>query len=192
MSHDERRFDPQHQHRLLNPERQAHWDPSHFLARLGLRPGQTVLDLGCGPGFWTLPLAELVGESGHVWAVDVSQELLDALAARNPPPQVRLQRTELPMMGVVPDASIDLAWIAFVFHEVDPPENLASELRRVLRLGARVAVLEWRPDAASDQGPPRAHRLTPEQVMAWLRAAGFAATRQTWQDADSYLVEAVA
>jgi len=92
----------------------------------------------------------------------------------------------------VPDASVDLAWVAFVFHEVDPPENLASELRRVLHPGARVAVLEWRPDAESDQGPPRAHRLTPEQVMAWLHAAGFATAHQTWQDADSYLVEATA
>jgi len=189
MSYDERRFDPQHQHRLLNPERQAHWDPPRFLARFGLQAGQTALDLGCGPGFWTLPLAELVGKSGLVWAVDVSQEVLDALAARNPPPQVRLQRMELPTMDV-PDATVDLAWVAFVFHEVERPERLASELRRVLRPSARVAVLDWRPDADSDQGPPRAHRLTPEQVMAWLHDAGFATARQTWQDADSYLVEA--
>jgi ubiquinone/menaquinone biosynthesis C-methylase UbiE len=191
MSHDERRFDPQHGHRLLKPERQAHWDPPRFLARFGLQSGQTVLDLGCGPGFWTLPLAELVGGTGQVWALDASQELLDTLAARNPPPQVRLRRIELPTMDV-PDAFVDLAWVAFVFHEVDPPERLASELRRVLRPGARVVVLDWRPDADSDQGPPRAHRLTPEQVMAWLRAAGFAEVRQTWQDADSYLVEATA
>jgi ubiquinone/menaquinone biosynthesis C-methylase UbiE len=191
MSHDERRFDPQHQHRLLNPERLAHWDPPRFLARFGLQPGQTVLDLGCGPGFWTLPLADLVGETGQVWAIDVSQELLDALAARNPPAQVRLRRTELPSIDM-PDASADLAWVAFVFHEVDPPEDLASELRRVLRPGARVAVLDWRPDADGDQGPPRAHRVTPEQIMAWLCAAGFATASQTWQDADSYLVEAVA
>ncbi len=190
MSHDERRFDPKRQHHLLNSERQAHWNPPRFLARFGLRPGQTVLDLGCGPGFWTLPLAELVGETGQVWAMDASQELLDALAARNPPPQVRLARAELPAIDV-PDASVDLAWVAFVFHEVEPPERLASELRRVLRPGARVAVLEWRPDAESDQGPPRAHRLTPEQVMAWLRAAGFAA-HETWHDADAYLIEASA
>ena len=91
----------------------------------------------------------------------------------------------------VPDASVDLAWVACVFHEVEPPERLASELRRVLRPGARVAVLEWRPDAESDQGPPRAHRLTPEQVMAWLRAAGLEA-HETWHDADAYLVEASA
>jgi len=45
MSHDERRFDPKHQHHLLNSERQAHWNPPQFLARFGLRPGQTVLDL---------------------------------------------------------------------------------------------------------------------------------------------------
>ncbi len=190
MLHDERRFDPRQGHRLLSPERQAQWDPPRFLARFGLRPGQTVLDLGCGPGFWTLPLAERVGETGQVWAMDASQELLDALAARNPPPQVRLRRTELPVIDM-PDATVDLAWVAFVFHEVDPPERLASELRRVLRPGGQVAVLDWRPDAASDQGPPRAHRLTPEQVITWLRAAGLVA-HQTWQDADSYLVEATA
>jgi Methyltransferase domain len=106
MSHDERRFDPRHGHRLMSPERQAHWDPPRFLARLGLQPGQTVLDLDCGPGFWTLPLAESVGETGQVWAMDGSQELLDALAARNPPPQVRLQRTELP---TIDDLHYDLA-----------------------------------------------------------------------------------
>jgi ubiquinone/menaquinone biosynthesis C-methylase UbiE len=177
---------------LLDPERQAHWDPPHFLAHFGLQPGQAVLDVGCGPGFWTLPLAELVGETGQVWAMDASQELLDALAARNPPPQVHLRRTELPAMDVVPDASIDLAWVAFVFHEVDPPERLASELRRVLHPGGRVAVLDWRPDAESDQGPPRSHRCTPDQVMTWLRMAGFAAARQTWQDGDAYLIEAIA
>jgi ubiquinone/menaquinone biosynthesis C-methylase UbiE len=191
MSHDERRFDPQHRQRLLDPERQAHWDPLRFLARFGLRPGQTVLDVGCGPGFWTLPLAEWVGETGQVWAVDASQEMLDTLAARNPPPQVRLQRAELPTMNL-PDASVDWAWVAFVFHEVEPPERLASELRRVLRPGARTAVLDWRPDAESDQGPPRAHRLTPEQVMASLRAAGMVNARKTWQDADTFLVEATA
>jgi ubiquinone/menaquinone biosynthesis C-methylase UbiE len=85
------------------------------------------------------------------------------------------------------NVSVDLAGVAFVFHEVDPPERLTCELRRVLRPGARVAVLEWHPDAESDQGPPRAHRLTPEQVITWLRAAGLEA-HETWHDADAYLL----
>ncbi len=141
MSHNEKRFDPQRQQRLLSADRQAYWNPPQFLTRFDLKPGQTVLDLGAGPGFWTLPLAEIVGATGQVWAIDVSQELLDTLASRNPPAQVKLKQSELPIIDL-PDASSDFAWLAFVFHEVEPPEKLASELRRVLRSGSRVAVLD--------------------------------------------------
>ncbi len=189
MSHNDKRFDPKRQHALLNPERLAKWDPPRFLARVGIQPGKTVLDLGSGPGFWTLPLAESVGATGVVWAMDGSQELLDALTARNPPPHVRMLRSELPKIAL-PDVSVDLAWVAFVFHEVEPPEQLAAELWRVVRADGRVAVLEWRPDAESGAGPPREHRVRPNQVIESLQAAGFARAEQTWQDADNFLVEA--
>lgn len=189
MAFDRRRFDPQRQHVLLDPQRQARWDPPRFLARFGLQAGQTVLDLGCSPGFWTLSLAEIIGPSRRVWALDVSQDMLNALMERQPPAQVRPLRGELPAMPL-PNASVDLAWGAFVFHEITPPEDLAAELRRVMRPGGRVAVLDWRPDAESDQGPPRHHRLWPEQVIDRLRQANFAHVERTWQDADTYLVEA--
>ncbi len=188
MEHDNRRFDSHRQQILTSPERWALWDPPRLLARLGFQAGQSVLDLGSGPGFWTLPLAEIVGSEGSVWALDASQEMLDTLASRNPPAQVHLMRTELPKIGL-PDRSIDLAWTAFVFHEVEPPDELARELDRILKPSGRVLVLDWRPDGEGEKGPPRAHRLTPEQVIAWLRAAGFANLREIWQDADNYLVE---
>jgi ubiquinone/menaquinone biosynthesis C-methylase UbiE len=190
LSHHDKRFDPSRQHVLLNPERLAKWDPARFLARFGLQAGQTVLDLGSGPGFWTLPLAEIVGPNGQVWALDVSQELLDALAACNPPPQVRLLLGELPKIDL-PDASVNLVWLALVFHEVEPPEQLVSELLRVVRNGGRVAILDWRPDAEGEAGPPRTHRVRPDQLIVLLKAAGFAEAEQTWEDADNYLVEAV-
>jgi len=60
----------------------------------------------------------------------------------------------------------------------------------VTRPGGQVVILDWRPDAEVDQGPPRNHRLWLEQIVAWLRQAGFAEVKQIWQDADTYLVEA--
>lgn len=189
MPNDDRRFDPQYLDSLLGAERQAHWDPFRLLERAGLGAGQTALDLGCGPGFWALPMAHIVGTSGQVIALDVSREMLDALAARNPPAHIRLMQSELPAINL-PDSSVDFIWTAFVFHEVEPPSALAAEMHRVLRPGGRLAVLDWRPDASSESGPPRHHRLSPEQVQQFLLPAGFAQINQIWQDKDAYLVSA--
>ena len=187
MADHERRFDPSRYHVLVDPQRQARWDPPRFLRDLGVKAGQVVLDLGCGPGFWTLPLAELVGSTGEVWALDVSPEMLAVLQAHCPPAHVRAVQAELPDVPLA-DARMDLVWVAFVFHEVEPPRRLAEELRRVTRPGGRVLVLDWRPDGKSSGGPPRSHRLWPDQVVGWLREAGFAQAEPIREYADDYLI----
>jgi hypothetical protein len=67
---------------------------------------------------------------------------------------------------------------------------MAKEVRRVLRSGYRLAVLEWRPDAATEIGPPRRHRLSPEQLHMCLLSAGFDEFHMIWQDEDTYLAVA--
>jgi ubiquinone/menaquinone biosynthesis C-methylase UbiE len=145
-------------------------------------------DLGCGPGFWTMPLADIVGAAGAVVGIDVSRELLDELAARHPPAHVRIAEGELPAISL-PDGTLDFAWVAFVFHEVEPPATLAAELRRVLRPGGIAAILDWRPDAVSESGPPRHHRLSADQVIGHLKTAGFVDCTEKWRDDDAYLVQ---
>lgn len=190
MTAHERRFDPHHRELLLDPARWAKWDPPRLLATLDLHPGESVVDLGCGPGFWTFPLAEIVGPEGVVWALDVSPEMLEALAARHPPRQVRPLRSELPHIDL-PDASVDAVWGAFVVHEVEPLDALMREIHRVLRPGGRVGLLDWRPDAVSEEGPPRSHRVAPEVVRQALEAAGFHILPTGWQHEDAYLIRAL-
>ncbi len=190
MAAHERRFDPHHRELLLDPARWAKWDPPRLLATLDLHPGESVVDLGCGPGFWTFPLAEIVGPEGVVWALDVSPEMLEALAARHPPRQVRPLRSELPHIDL-PDASVDAVWGAFVVHEVEPLDALMREIHRVLRPGGRVGLLDWRPDAVSEEGPPRSHRVAPEVVRQALEAAGFHILPTGWQHEDAYLIQAL-
>ncbi len=162
MTKDNLRFDPQKQDTLVGPERLARWKPKHLLPLAGLKAAQSALDLGCGPGFWTLSMADIVGKNGRVIALDASREMLRSLAAKSPPAHVRLMQGELPAISL-PAASVDFIWAAFVFHEVTPPALLAGETRRVLRPGCRLAVLEWRTDAATAIGPPRRHRLCPNR-----------------------------
>ena len=162
--------------------------PLDFLGRLGIEEGQDVLDLGCGPGFWTFPLAEIVGPDGAVWALDVADEMLNALARQRPPAQVRIVQSKLPQIEL-PDQSVDWVWAAFVLHEVGALDALAAEVRRVVRPAGKVAVLDWRPDGESDEDPPRVHRVWPERIASAFQGAGFGAARRIWGDGDYYLIE---
>jgi ubiquinone/menaquinone biosynthesis C-methylase UbiE len=189
MTLDDRRFDHHRMQMLTTLERQTRWDPPRFLSRFAIRPGESVLELGSGPGFWTLPLAEMVGDKGAVWAVDVSQEMLDAIAKRNPPGQVHLLQSELPVIKL-PESSFDWIWAAFVFHEVTPPEKMAGEMFRLIKDKGVVAILDWRRDSVGGSGPPPQHRLSVPQITRYLQDAGFGSVEETWQDDDTYLVQA--
>jgi ubiquinone/menaquinone biosynthesis C-methylase UbiE len=189
MADNERRFDPKQKNGLVSSDRQARWDPGRFLPRFGLKEGLVVLELGSGPGFWTLPLAELVGPQGQVIALDVSEDMLRTLVERRPPPQVRVVRGELPAIEL-PDASADFIWAAFIYHEVEDSEKLAHEMHRVLRENGRAAVLEWRPEAYGQNGPPRHHRIPSTKLIEELVQAGFHSAGIDWIDKDAYLVKA--
>lgn len=189
MAEHEKRFDPQRRAVLTGAERWKGWNPPKLLTLAGAQQGFKAVDMGCGSGFFTLPLADLVGPTGLVTALDVSRELLDELAGQKPPGHVRVVQGELPRVDL-PDAAFDFVWVAFVFHEVEPPAALAKEMRRVLRAGGVAAVLDWRPDATGEGGPPRHHRLSSDQVRRHLEAAGFSAVMEKWRDDDAYLVQA--
>lgn len=188
MTDNEKRFDPAKRHGLLSEERQARWDPPAFLRQFGLRPGQAALELGSGPGFWTLPLADLVGPTGMVWALDVSQEMLDTLAEQQPPAHVIPVLSELPAIGLE-TAVADFIFAAFVYHEVEG-DRLAAEMVRVTRPSGQVAILEWRPDGAHQSGPPNHHRVWPDAVQQDLEQAGFTRVAEAWRDAEAYVITA--
>jgi tRNA A58 N-methylase Trm61 len=66
------KFDPRKRPVLDDPERFLFEDPDAILSEVGVKPGEVVADIGCGAGFFTLPLAKYVGKSGKVYALDTS------------------------------------------------------------------------------------------------------------------------
>ena len=94
-------------------------------------PGQTVLDMGCGNGFYTLPLAKMVGANGRVLAVDIQPEMLVMLRARAEQEGVE---NITPILGSVhdprlPAESVDLALLVDVYHEFSHPEQMLAAMR---------------------------------------------------------------
>jgi ubiquinone/menaquinone biosynthesis C-methylase UbiE len=158
---------------LLRPERAEAQPPDAIMALVAPKPGETVLDLGSGPGYVALPLAQRVGAAGRVIAADIAEEplslLREAAAAMPQVSTVLVEEARLPL----PDASVDAALMVNVLHELADPMASLAELRRVLRAGGRLGIVDWDP-AAPGRGPRTEERVPPERAGEWLRAAGFA------------------
>ncbi len=165
------KFNPQHIDRLLSVERLMEQHPEGLLRHEGLRPGDTFADVGCGPGFFTVPAAGIVGEQGKVYAIDISEEMLFELDKRDPPPNVVLVKSaeaEIPLDDVV----VDMALISYVLHEAEDAVAFLKEVGRILTDGAILLILDWK-KLVEDKGPPVQDRLTEERVLELLEEAGF-------------------
>jgi SAM-dependent methyltransferase len=150
-----------------DPGRDAWQKPEQILDALSLRPGQTICDIGAGPGYFTLRAARRVGESGHVFAVDVDARILDAL-------RERIDRAKLdnvtPVLGLggdplLPPSACDLILLIDVYHHFPDRPAYLRRLVRALRAGGRLAAVDWH-KRATPIGPPQEHRVAREDFIA--------------------------
>jgi SAM-dependent methyltransferase len=110
-----------------------------FADAAGIEAGQTVLDVGCGPGALTSELVRRVG-AGCVAAVDPAPQFVDAVRGRLPSVDAQVGRAEeLPW----PDARFDTAHAQLVHHFVSDADATAHEMRRVTRPGGTIAACVW-------------------------------------------------
>ena len=120
---------------------------AHLIEFADVRPGQRVLDVGCGPGALTAELVRRLGADA-VFAVDPSAPFVAAAAARNPGVDIRLASAEaLPY----PDGSFDVALAQLVVHFMADPVAGLREMARVALPGGVVAASVW--DFAGERGP---------------------------------------
>lgn len=113
----------------------------------GVRPGQTALDVGCGPGALTSELVRLLG-AGAVAAVDPSESFVEAARARHPGVDVQLAAAEdLPY----PDDAFDASFAQLVVHFMSDPAAGIREMARVTRADSVVAACVW--DLAGGRAP---------------------------------------
>jgi ubiquinone/menaquinone biosynthesis C-methylase UbiE len=167
------KFDPRQKSRLLSEERAAELRPEELLRSLGLKAGDTLADIGCGPGFFTIPGAEIVGEQGRVLAGDVQGDMLAAVKSRiteHGLSNVRVFKTsdtDVPL----PPACADLVLLAFTLNEVEHRARFLHRVGRLLKPDAQLAIVEWEKISESD-GPPAQDRLSPEELSQDAEAAG--------------------
>ena len=127
------------QHRVWRPWASDAW------RRAGFAVGQTLVDVGCGPGNASFDLAEIVGRSGRVVAIDRSRRFLDALEAtrrQRDLPQIEVHELDLDQ-AALPAAGADGAWVRWVFAFVRDPRDLLARVRETLRPGGVLVAHEY-------------------------------------------------
>ena len=159
---------------LVRESRQREEDCRLLLEALDVKAGQTICDLGCGNGFYTLELARRVGPAGIVYAVDIQPEMLRMLAeaaGREGLTNIR------PVLGTaidprLPRGAVALCLCVGVYHEFSHPEPMLARIRESLAEGGRLALVEFRGEDPAVPIKPL-HKMTKEQIRRELGAAGF-------------------
>lgn len=185
MSH--KKFNPERAERLISPERYQEIKPDVLLTKLAIPPGSTILDLGCGNGFFTFPAAVGMGEDGMVIAADLSEQMLGLLDRRNPPDNVQVLKVEEVKLDVEDD-SVDALVGITVYHEFKAPLENLNEITRVLKPGGKVMFLDWDPAHERERGPAHNHRITMEQAVDDLQSSGYTIETQEQYLDDMWLV----
>ncbi len=165
---------------LMRITREKEEGCSKLLAALELKEGASVADFGCGNGFYTFPLAKRVGAKGRVYAVDLQPQMLELLAIeakRHDVGEVVVPVLCTEQDPKLPDASIDLAFLVDVYHELTWPAEVLAGLKRALKPDGQIVLVEFR---LEDPEVPikLEHKMTKVQVKKELLHNGFELVRE--------------
>ena len=166
-------MDPARIERLRSPERLEYFDPDLIWNTLNPDPAATLVDIGSGVGFVTLPFARR-----YPGATVIGCDILEGMVALLRDAAVAEGLGNIAVHHMAPgelplaDDSADIVVMAQVHHELDAPAPLLADCQRVLRPGGTIAIVDWK-DEDNGKSPAAGRRVPPAQIIAELTAAGF-------------------
>jgi ubiquinone/menaquinone biosynthesis C-methylase UbiE len=178
-------WDEVYARQVLRAELMTEW-----MDALGLGTGDRMLDIGAGPGFVSFALAERVGPTGLVYAVDPSADALAYLE------RLQSERGVAQIERVAADAATldpsniraGSALITMVLHHADDPLGVLRTVARCLPPDAPVVIGEFHPEGPCTSGPPREHRIAPETIEGWCKQTGLAVVGYRRQTPEHYML----
>lgn len=159
-------------------------NPQKVLDGLEIQAPSRIAHFGCGHGYFTIPLAKMVGKEGQIYAIDILQEALDEVKLKAESEAVSNIETirgdlEVYSGSKVPDESCDMVLLANILFQSKKKSDIIKEARRVLKFGGNLVIIDWQPTGAamkltSDSGwrisADEAQRLAEEHNFSMERS----------------------
>jgi predicted methyltransferase len=158
------------------PGREVYDKRYKISAALDLKPGMHVADVGAGTGFFTQLFAQQVGESGRIYAVDISDNFIKHIL------QTARSQGRNNIEGIVnnqkstqlPAKSVDLVFICDTYHHFEYPQSMLASIYRALHKNGQLVIIDFRKEPGVSSGWVMSHvRANEEDVIREVETAGF-------------------
>lgn len=160
--------------------RRQNLPPYEILQELGISEEDTVADIGCGIGYFTLPMSEMIKAENIVYALDTSEDMLIEL-------DYRAQLANFENIKIINtdeydfklnDKMVSFSLLVNVLHEIDDKVRFINEIKRILKPNGKISIIEWdkRP---TEMGPALEHRLDKYDVKLLFESMGFTIVKET-------------
>ena len=151
--------------RLESEERKKILPVGRILQEMNIQRGETMIDFGCGIGYFSIPALDFVGDEGTVIAVDISTEMLQELVKRaDHRKNLKIVHADS-LIGLVADCIL----LSMVLHEVNNPKEFLQTCFAALNPYGRVIVIDWQKKETGIMGPPVKIRLAKDEVLQLIK-----------------------
>lgn len=181
-------FNSKSHSRLDSDKRYELIPPESVLNKMNLQPGDTLLDIGTGTGYFAIPALDKVTAKGRVIGTDLSADMLVVFRQKLAviPNNLELLQTDGDRIKL-PDNSANKILLAFLFHEIHKRPAFIAEMKRLMKDCGELTVVDWSLDN-SEMGPPQNHRIGQNELISIFREEGFTLLENIKLNDQHYLV----
>ena len=143
-------------------------NPDKIVEELRIKSGMTVADFGCGAGYFTIPVAKKIKNSGKIYAIDVLNETLEGVLSKAKLYDllnIETIRANIETVGgsKIKSGSVDLVVLANILFQCNDHNSVLTEAKRILKNNGSIAIVDWIPQKVP-LGPKYEHCLSEENV----------------------------
>jgi arsenite methyltransferase len=164
---------------LQDPKRDAYQKPHEVLTALDLRPGEVIADIGAGSGYFTFRLAHHVGDTGKIYAVDVSPDMILHINRRIRELKVNNVVSMLadPDDPLLSEASVNRFFFSDSWHHIENPTKYLALIKKMLKPAGEIVMIDFHKKDLP-VGPPMQMKIAREDLIKQMESNGFRLTKE--------------